>query len=82
MRSMPILLQDGDVPRYEGGGYGDGGRSHVYLDKEYHAEESSLARFAWLHFVYHLHTNSNFAVIDFFWDRLLATYRSPDTEVR
>ena len=62
--------------------------AHVYLDKEYHAEESSLARFPWfgskqqLHFVHHLHPNSNFAVIDFFWDRLLATYRSPDTEVR
>ena len=58
--------------------------AHVYLDKQYHIEESSLARFAWfrrkqqLHFVHHLHANSNFAVIDFFWDRLLGTYRNPD----
>ena len=43
-----------------------------------------LERFAWfrrkqqLHFVHHLHANSNFAVIDFFWDRLLGTYRAPD----
>ena len=62
--------------------------AHVYLDKKYHAEGSSLARFAWfrrkqqLHFVHHLHANSNFAVIDFFWDRLLGTYRSPDADVR
>ena len=62
--------------------------AHVYLDKQYHAERSSLARFAWfkrkqqLHFVHHLHANSNFAVIDSFWDRLLGTYRSPNTDVR
>ena len=62
--------------------------AHVYLDKEYHVEGSSLTRFAWfrrkqqLHFVHHLHANSNFAVIDFFWDRLLRTYRNADTEVR
>jgi len=62
--------------------------AHVYLDKEYHIEGSKLARFAWfrrkqqLHFVHHLHANSNFAVIDSLWDRLLGTYRSPDADVR
>ena len=62
--------------------------AHVYLDKEYHVEGSRLSRFAWfrrkqqLHFVHHLHANSNFAVIDFFWDRVLGTYRNPDTDVR
>lgn len=62
--------------------------AHVYLDKQYHTEASRLARFGWfkrkqqLHFVHHLHANSNFAVIDFFWDRLLGTYRSPNTDVR
>src|SRR5256885_1067367 len=41
--------------------------AHVYLDKEYHVGGSKLARFAWfrrkqqLHFVHHLHANSNFA---------------------
>lgn len=61
---------------------------HVYFDREYHVEGSSSARFSWfrrkqqLHFVHHLHANCNFAVIDFFWDRILGTYRSPDTEVR
>jgi len=62
--------------------------AHVYLDKQYHTEASSLARFAWfrrkqqLHFVHHLHANCNFAVIDFFWDRLLGTYQNPDMDVR
>jgi len=58
--------------------------AHVFFDKEYHVEGSPLGRFAWfrrkqqLHFVHHLHANSNFAVIDFFWDRVLGTYRRPD----
>ena len=62
--------------------------AHVYLDKEYHVKRSSLVRFAWfrrkqqLHFVHHLHANSNFAVIDFFWDRVLGTYRNPDMDGR
>jgi hypothetical protein len=61
--------------------------AHVYLDREYHVEGSRLQRFAWFrrkqrrHFVHHLHANSNFAVIDFFWDRLLGTYREPDTDL-
>jgi sterol desaturase/sphingolipid hydroxylase (fatty acid hydroxylase superfamily) len=61
--------------------------AHVYFDKAYHVEGSPLERFAWfrrmrqLHFVHHLHANSNFAVIDFFWDRLLGTYRKPDRDI-
>ena len=60
--------------------------AHVFLDKEYHVQEPKRARFAWfrrkqqLHFVHHLHAGSNFAVIDFFWDRLLGTYRRPDDD--
>jgi hypothetical protein len=47
-------------------------------------EGSRLQRFAWfrrkqeLHFVHHRHANCNFAVIHFFWDRILGTYRRPD----
>jgi hypothetical protein len=58
--------------------------AHVFFDKEYHVEHSMLRRFAWfrrkqeLHFVHHRHADSNFAVIDFFWDRVLGTYRKPD----
>jgi sterol desaturase/sphingolipid hydroxylase (fatty acid hydroxylase superfamily) len=61
--------------------------AHVYFDKAYHIEGSLLERFAWfrrmqqLHFVHHLHANSNFAVIDFYWDRLLGTYRKPDRDM-
>jgi sterol desaturase/sphingolipid hydroxylase (fatty acid hydroxylase superfamily) len=59
--------------------------AHVFFDKEYHVEGSRMQRFAWfrrkqeLHFVHHRHANSNFAVIHFFWDRVLGTYRRPDT---
>lgn len=56
--------------------------AHVFFDKEYHVQDSWLLRFAWfrrkqeLHFVHHRHANSNFAVIHFFWDRILGTYRA------
>jgi len=59
--------------------------AHVFFDKEYHVEGSRLQRFAWfrrkqeLHFVHHRHANSNFAVIHFFWDRILGTYRRPES---
>jgi hypothetical protein len=59
---------------------------HVYFDKEYHSERSRLQRFAWfkrkqeLHFVHHRHAAYNFAVIHFFWDRILGTYRKSDAE--
>jgi sterol desaturase/sphingolipid hydroxylase (fatty acid hydroxylase superfamily) len=59
--------------------------AHIFFDKEYHVEGSRLQRFAWfrrkqeLHFVHHRHADSNFAVIDFFWDRILGTYRRPDS---
>lgn len=62
--------------------------AHVLLDREYHVENSRLLRFAWfrrkqqLHFVHHLHADSNFAVIDFVWDRLLGTYQRPDDDAQ
>lgn len=60
--------------------------AHVFLDNQYHVEKSRLQRYAWfrrkqaLHFVHHRHANSNYAVIHFFWDRILGTYRVPDTD--
>jgi len=59
--------------------------AHVVLDRAYHVHGSWLTRFAWfrrkqqLHFVHHLHANANFAVMDFFWDRVFRTFRNPDT---
>ena len=57
---------------------------HVFFDNEYHVEGSMLRRFAWfrrkqeLHFIHHRHADCNYAVIDFFWDRLLGTYKETD----
>jgi sterol desaturase/sphingolipid hydroxylase (fatty acid hydroxylase superfamily) len=54
---------------------------HYYIDNQYHVAGSWLGRFLWfrrkqqLHFIHHRHADCNFAVIDFFWDRLLGTYR-------
>ena len=58
--------------------------AHVFFDKEYHREKPRLQKLAWLrrrqelHFVHHNHADSNFAVIDFFWDRILGTFRPSD----
>lgn len=58
--------------------------AHYYLDNQYHVAGSWLGRFPCfrrkqqLHFIHHRHGNCNFAVIDFFWDRLLGTYRSAE----
>ena len=55
---------------------------HVYVDKQFHVAGSWLGHSPWfrrkqqLHFVHHRHADCNFAVIDYFWDRLLRTYRS------
>jgi hypothetical protein len=60
--------------------------AHVYLDNQYHTSGSTLLRFAWfrrkqqLHFVHHTYGDSNFALIDNFWDKLLGTYRNPDAD--
>jgi hypothetical protein len=56
--------------------------AHIFFDKEYHSARSRLQQFAWfrrkqeLHFVHHRHADSNFAVIHFFWDRILGTFRN------
>jgi sterol desaturase/sphingolipid hydroxylase (fatty acid hydroxylase superfamily) len=53
---------------------------------KYHVTGCWLGRFRWfrrkqqLHFVHHHHANTNFAVIDFFWDSLLGTFRTVDGE--
>jgi hypothetical protein len=62
--------------------------AHVYLDAQYHVAGTWLARFGWfrrrqqLHFVHHRHASANFAVIDFFWDRLLGTFHAVDAGER
>ena len=54
---------------------------HYYIDNQFHVAGSWLGCFSWfrrkqqLHFIHHRCGSCNFAVIDFFWDRLLGTYR-------
>ena len=54
---------------------------HVVFDRAYQVENCWLSRFGWfrrkqqLHFMHHLHANTNFAVVDFFWDRAFGTFR-------
>lgn len=61
--------------------------THVWFDKAYHLERSWFQKFAWfrrkqeLHFEHHRHAGCNYAVIDFFWDRVLGTYRDPIRQV-
>ncbi len=56
--------------------------AHVYLHVHYHLKDSWLRRFEWfkrkqrLHFVHHRDMSKNFAVVEFFWDRVFGTYRS------
>ncbi len=57
--------------------------AHTYLHKHYHLEQTWLNRWGWfrrrreLHYVHHRNTGCNFAVIDFFWDRLFGTFAAP-----
>jgi len=56
--------------------------AHVYLHVHYHLKNSWLNRFRWfekkrrLHLVHHREPSKNFAVIEFFWDRIWGTYQS------
>ena len=53
---------------------------HVYLHRQYHLRNSWFGRFAWfrrkqhLHFVHHQRPNRNYAVVEYFWDRLFRTF--------
>jgi hypothetical protein len=83
---VPIWKQWTSVLLSPEGLYGtkpaSGGNKAVKL--KYHVGGSRLQRFAWfrrkqaLHLVHHRHADSNFAVIDFFCDRILGTDRRPD----
>ena len=54
--------------------------AHVYLHVHYHLTNSWLKRFEWfrrkqrLHYVHHADMSKNFAVVEFFWDRVFGTY--------
>jgi sterol desaturase/sphingolipid hydroxylase (fatty acid hydroxylase superfamily) len=52
---------------------------HLYLHEQYHLAHSPLRRFRWfrrkreLHFVHHRHVNRNYAIVEFWIDRLIGT---------
>ena len=56
-------------------------RLHLYLHEHYHLIDSPLERFAWfrekrrLHFIHHRDARYNFAVVEFWIDRLTGTHR-------
>lgn len=53
---------------------------HIYLHRQYHLEATWLTKFKWfrrkqyLHFVHHRRVHRNYAILEFFWDKLLKTY--------
>jgi sterol desaturase/sphingolipid hydroxylase (fatty acid hydroxylase superfamily) len=55
---------------------------HIFLHKHYHLRKSWFTRFEWfrrkraLHFIHHRHDQSNFAIVEYVWDRLLGTYHA------
>jgi len=57
-------------------------RWHIYLHEQYHLVDSRLERFAWfrrkrhLHFIHHRNARHNFAVVEFWIDRVLGTLRT------
>ena len=54
--------------------------AHAYIHKHYHLQRTWLERSRWfrrqreLHYVHHRDARRNYAVIDFFWDRLFGTF--------
>ena len=57
-------------------------RVNIILHRHYHLAETPLERFAWfrekrrLHFIHHQDARVNFAVVEFWIDRLLGTFRA------
>ena len=53
---------------------------HIYLHRQYHLRESWFSRFNWfrqkqrLHFLHHWHPRTNYAIVEYKWDRLLGTF--------
>jgi Fatty acid hydroxylase superfamily len=53
---------------------------HIYLHQQYHLDGARWERFAWfrrkreLHLRHHVRHHGNYAIVEFFWDRLFGTY--------
>ncbi|WP_415907806.1 sterol desaturase family protein [Oleiharenicola sp. Vm1] len=61
---------------------------HLHLHAQYHLFDSPWARFAWfrrkreLHLRHHVRQDANYAIVAFFWDRLLGTLDRQPAEMR
>lgn len=59
---------------------------HLYLHEHYHLTESWLDRYRWfrrkraLHFEHHRNVRSNYAIVEFWIDRVLGTWQAPGTD--
>jgi sterol desaturase/sphingolipid hydroxylase (fatty acid hydroxylase superfamily) len=59
---------------------------HVYLHKQYHLKGSIFERFSWfrrkrrLHMVHHQQVHRNYAIVEFWLDRLLGTICEPPAQ--
>lgn len=56
---------------------------HIYLHKQYHLRGSRLAKFKWfrakraLHFAHHKKVRRNYAIVEYWIDRVMRTYAKP-----
>jgi hypothetical protein len=62
--------------------------AHLYLHTRYHLRDTWLTRFEWfqkkqqLHLFHHKDMGKNFAVVEFFWDRVLGTFSDTHVAIR
>lgn len=54
---------------------------HIYLHEQYHLRNSFWGRFSWfkkkkqLHLIHHCHVHYNYAIVEFWIDRLMGSYQ-------
>ncbi len=62
--------------------------AHVYVHVQYHLKDPWLKRFDWfrrkqqLHILHHKNGSKNFAVLEFFWDRVFGTFQNARVEMK
>ena len=84
IRTHPVVPTSQTLLHYSRGHHQLGGvffRKHIRFRHAYYAR-GHLVSATYCGDVRQLHAGSNYAAIDFFWNGLLGTYRSPDGDVR
>ena len=57
---------------------------HTYLHEQYHLNHSFWHRFVWfqqkreLHLIHHCHARQNYAIVEYWIDRIMGTYKDKD----